>query len=145
MVAYSSHTLSISERKWSTYDRELSAVVWAVRHFKHFLSGISFTVITDHKPLLSLRKSPVDNDPTGRRNRWILELDMYDYSISHREGKQYANADAMSRRPITETVKLFSASSSLKVPVKQCPTLAGPGMTLPHQSFLTSALHCLLT
>ena len=41
--------------------------------------------------------------------------------------------------PQRQTVKLFSASSPLKVPVKQCPPLAGPRMKLPHQSFLTSA------
>lgn len=103
VIAYASHTLSTSERKWSTFDRELWAVVWSVRHFKHFLSGSSFTVITDHKPLLSLKKTPVDNDPTGRRSRWILELDVYDYNILHRNGEQHANADAMSRRPNTET------------------------------------------
>nr|XP_023663481.1 uncharacterized protein LOC111841739 [Paramormyrops kingsleyae] len=103
VIAYASHTLSSSERRWSTFDRELWAVVWSVRHFKHFLSGSSFTVVTDHKPLLSLKKSSVDNDPTGRRSRWILELDVYDYNIVHREGKQHANADAMSRRPNTDT------------------------------------------
>ena len=69
VIAYSSHTLSPSERKWSTFDHEFWAVVWSVRHFKHFLSGSTFTVITDHKPLLSLRKSPVDSDTSGRRRR----------------------------------------------------------------------------
>ena len=102
VIAYASHTLSPSERKWSTFDREFWAVVWSVRHFKHFLSGSPFTVITDHKPLLSLRKTPVDSDPTGRRSRWIFELDVYDYDILHREGRQHANADAMSRRPTIE-------------------------------------------
>lgn len=95
-IAYASHTLKPPERKWSTFDRELWAVVWSV---KHFLSGSVFTVITDHKPLLNLRKEPVDNDPTGRHSRWILELDVYDYNLLHRESKQHAKANAMSRRP----------------------------------------------
>lgn len=102
IIAYASHTLSPSERKWSTFDREFWAVVWSVKHFEHFLFGSTFTVITDHKPLLSLKKTPVDSDPTGRRSRWIFELDVYDYNILHREGRQHANADAMSRRPTTE-------------------------------------------
>ena len=103
VIAYASHTLRPPERKWSTFDCELWAVVWSVRHFKHFLTGSSFTVITDHKPLLSLKKAPVDNDPTGRRSRWILELDVYDYNLLHCEGKQHANANAMSRHPNSET------------------------------------------
>ena len=49
-----------------------------------------------------MRRAPVDNDPTGRRSRWILELDVYDYHLVHREGRQHANADAMSRRPSPE-------------------------------------------
>lgn len=47
---------------------------------------------------------------------------MYDYNIIHREGKQHANADAMSRRPTTETESkavqciLTSRSPSATVP-----------------------------
>lgn len=37
VVAYASHVLTKAERKWSTYDRELWAIVWAVRHFLHLL------------------------------------------------------------------------------------------------------------
>ncbi|KAJ0068233.1 hypothetical protein NL108_017965 [Boleophthalmus pectinirostris] len=124
VIAYASHTLTPSERKWSTFDRELFAVVWSVRHFKHFLSGSSFVVITDHKPLLSLKKTAVDNDSTGRRSRWILELDIYDYSIMHREGKQHANADALSRRPSTE--RLDHVVQGVTVAVTDTNTTVGP-------------------
>ena len=115
VIAYASHTLNPSERKWSTFDRELFAVVWSVRHFKHFLSGSSFVIITDHKPLLSLKKTAVDNDPTGRRSRWILELDVYNYTIRHREGKQHANADALSRYPCTDNLEKTEHSVNVAV------------------------------
>ncbi|KAL7878823.1 hypothetical protein AOLI_G00097970 [Acnodon oligacanthus] len=69
------------------------------RHFKHFLAGTTFTIVTDHKPLLSLQKAAVESNPTGRGGRWILELGVYDYTVIHKEGKKHANADAMSRRP----------------------------------------------
>ncbi|KAL7886004.1 hypothetical protein AOLI_G00062990 [Acnodon oligacanthus] len=40
LIAYASHTLTLSQRKWSTYDRELWAIVWSVRDFKHqYLAG----------------------------------------------------------------------------------------------------------
>ncbi|KAL7868371.1 hypothetical protein SRHO_G00097550 [Serrasalmus rhombeus] len=81
VIFYASHTLTPSQRKWSTYDRELWAIVWSVRHFKHFLAGTTFTIVTDHKPLLSLQKAAVESDPTGRRGRWILELGVYDYRV----------------------------------------------------------------
>ncbi|KAI2645882.1 Retrovirus-related Pol polyprotein [Labeo rohita] len=115
VIAYASHALTPSEKKWSTYDRELWAVVWSVRHFRHFLSGAPFKIITDHKPLLNLKKVAVDNDPTSRRARWILEMDLYDFTILHREGKQHSNADSLSRRPslpVTETKAVQCVISS---------------------------------
>ena len=99
VIAYASHVLTAAERRWSTYDRELWAIVWSIRHFRHYLACSPFTIVTDHKPLVGLRKLPVHNDRTGRRSRWALELDPYEWLIIHRDGARHANADALSRRP----------------------------------------------
>ncbi len=98
VVAYASHSLTVSERKWSTYDRELWAIVWSIRHFKHYLQFTEFTIYTDHKPLVGLRKMPLDNDPTGKRARWGLEIDPLEWSIVYKPGVSNSNADALSRR-----------------------------------------------
>ncbi len=105
VIAYASHVLSTSERKWSTFDRELFAIVWSVRHFRHYLACHPFTIVTDHKPLIGLKKLPLDHDPTGRRARWAVELDLYDWCVRHRKGAKHLNADAMSRRPQVEVVQ----------------------------------------
>ena len=63
------------------------------------LLRILFCIITYHKPLLGLRKLTIEGDRTGRRGRWALELDTYDFIIKHRPGKIHTNADALSRRP----------------------------------------------
>ncbi len=99
VVAYASHVLSATERNWSTFDREWWAIVWSVRHFSHYLQGCPFEIVTDHRPLLGLKKMPIDRDPTGRRARWALELDVYDWVIKHRNGAKHTNADSLSRRP----------------------------------------------
>lgn len=78
VIAYGSHVLTKTEKCWSTYDRELWATVWSIRQFRQYLTGHRFRIITDHKPLLSLRKMALDCDPTGRRARWALEIDPYD-------------------------------------------------------------------
>uniref|UniRef100_A0AAV2JZ45 Gypsy retrotransposon integrase-like protein 1 n=1 Tax=Knipowitschia caucasica TaxID=637954 RepID=A0AAV2JZ45_KNICA len=41
----------------------------------------------------------IDKDPSGKRARWILELDPYNWSMQHKEGRRHTNADALSRRP----------------------------------------------
>lgn len=81
------------------YDWELWAIVWAVRHFRHYLGLRPFTIVTDHWPLLGLRRLPIDNDSTVRCSHWALELDPYDWVIMHKSGSQHTNADALSRRP----------------------------------------------
>ncbi len=79
--------------------------MWSVRHFRHYLACHPFTIITDHKPLVGLKKLPLDHDPTGRRARWAIELDLYDWHVIHHDGAKHLNADAMSRRPDTNLVE----------------------------------------
>ena len=50
-VYFFSWSLSPTERRYSTFDRELLAVYLAIKHFHHFIEGRVFTVFTDHKPL----------------------------------------------------------------------------------------------
>jgi len=108
--ATASHVLTKAERKWSTYDRELWAIVWALRHF---LYKQPFVIVTDHKPLLGLRKIPIDNDRTGRCACWALELDPFEWTVIHKDGHSHLNADAMSHRPAdirpTELSTFFGA------------------------------------
>ena len=103
VVVYASQSLTNAQKRWSTFDKELWAVVWAVRQFRHYIGSSPFTVITDHKPLLGLRGMAIDKDPTGKRARWILELDPYNWTMQHKEGRHHTNADALSRRPQTTT------------------------------------------
>ena len=51
-LAFYGRQLRDAERKYSTYDRELLAIYLAIRHFRCFLEGRTFTVYTDHKPLV---------------------------------------------------------------------------------------------
>ncbi len=41
--------------------------------------------------------------PKGRRARWIMDLENYDFIIKYRAGKNNANADALSR--LTQTIR----------------------------------------
>ena len=50
-LAFFSHTLTSTEKKYSAFDRELLAIYLSVRNFKHFLEGKPFIIFTDHKPL----------------------------------------------------------------------------------------------
>ena len=100
VVAYYSRTFNKAERRYCVTRRELLAVVSAVRHFKYYLCGLTFTVRTDHSALQWLMSF---KEPEGQVARWIEELQSYNFAIVHRAGARHTNADALSRRPCSES------------------------------------------
>ena len=51
-LAFFSRQFRKPELKYATFDKELLGVFLAIKHFRYFLEGRSFTVFTDHKPIL---------------------------------------------------------------------------------------------
>lgn len=96
VIAYGSRKLSKAEQCYGVSEREALAVVWGVTHFRPFLYGQRFTIVTDHQPLTFLRTV---KDPKGRLARWIQELSAYEFDVRYKPGKKHSDADALSRRP----------------------------------------------
>ena len=95
-IAYASRKLSKQEANYCTTRRELLAVVFFMKYFRHYLLGRHFQVRTDHAALQWLRRIP---DPVGQQARWIGYMEEFDFDIAHRAGSRHGNADAMSRKP----------------------------------------------
>ena len=98
VISYGSKKLTRTQQRWATYDREYFALISAIRANAHYLRHAPFTAITDHRPLLAWKKTDQKKDPTGRRTRWAIELDNYDFELIYKKGKIHSDADAMSRR-----------------------------------------------
>ncbi|KAM0730323.1 Retrovirus-related Pol polyprotein from transposon 17.6 [Formica fusca] len=96
-IAYASRTLTDNELKYDTYEKEALAIVYCVKHFRPYLYGRKFTLVTDHKPLMWFKNA---QDANMRILRWRLKLAEYDYEVVYKAGKTNVNADALSRNPV---------------------------------------------
>ncbi|XP_036149749.1 uncharacterized protein LOC118647910 [Monomorium pharaonis] len=96
-LAFAFRTLNKAETRYSTTEKELLAIVWATKHFRQYLYGKKFTIVTDHKPLVWLMNV---KDPNSRLMRWRLKLEEFDYKIVYKPGKTNTNADGLSRIPV---------------------------------------------
>ena len=96
-IAYASRTLQAHERNYGISELEALGVVWAVRHFRHYVYGHKCTVYTDHGALKALLNTP---QPSGKLARWGLALQELDLDIQYRPGRTNTRADALSRYPV---------------------------------------------
>ena len=78
VIAYGHRSLSEVESRYSQTEREAPGVVWACKHFKMYLLGSRFRLITDHKPLVH-SYSNARSKPTPRLERLSLRLQPYDF------------------------------------------------------------------
>ncbi|GJZ88096.1 transposon ty3-G gag-pol polyprotein [Tanacetum coccineum] len=68
---------------WSTYEKEMLAVVKAVRKWRHYLLGRPFVVKTDHMSLKYLLEQRLT---TLAQAQWLPKLLGYDYKIEYKKG-----------------------------------------------------------
>ena len=98
IVSYASRGLTPVESRYSQTDIEGLSLVWSIEHFRLFLIGSEFDVITDHKALESIFNNP-RSKPPARVERWMLRLQPYNFNVIYKKGSQN-EADFLSRHPV---------------------------------------------
>lgn len=96
VVAYYSQVTKAAEPKYHSYELETLAVVKALRHFRHYLVGLKFTVVTDCN---ALKATQTKKDLLPRVARWWIYLQDFDFTIIYRKGAMLPHADYLSRNP----------------------------------------------
>ena len=93
---FSKKKITPTQKKYSTYDRELLAAYTAIKYFRSFLEARTFILYTDHKPLIyALAQNP--EKATPRQARYIDFIAQFTSDIRHISGKNNIIADAFSR------------------------------------------------
>ena len=94
-VAYAGRGLTPAEKNYDVTGRELLAVVWSYVHFRVYLEGREFELVTDHSALKYMMGL---KNPSPKYARWILLLQGAKYKLMIRPGKANSGPDALSRR-----------------------------------------------
>ena len=106
-VAYASRKMLLAEMNYPTHERELLAILYCLKQWRHLLLGQHVTAYTDHKPLKHYHSQP---NLGARFTRWLDFVSDYDVEFVPIAGKANPAADALSRRAdyIREQVGLQS-------------------------------------
>ncbi|XP_062714830.1 uncharacterized protein LOC134291298 [Aedes albopictus] len=96
VISYASRLLQAAENNYTATELEALAVVWSLNKWRQYLLGSHFTVYTDHKALVFLKRCQLLN---GRLTRWILFLQQFNFDVQYCRGKDNEIADALSRYP----------------------------------------------
>jgi RNase H-like domain found in reverse transcriptase len=96
VIAYARRATHGAEPNYGATQLECVAVVWAVQHFRYYLIGRRFTLITDHSALKWLWNKP---NLTGMYARWLVILQEYEFDTVYKKGKNHQNVDTLSRLP----------------------------------------------
>jgi hypothetical protein len=95
-IAYESRKLSKTEQNYSAQERELIAIVHALKHFRGYVEGSPILVRTDHESLKYFKSQRHIN---RRLARFVDEIEFFNVHIIYRPGPEQMAADAMSRKP----------------------------------------------
>nr|XP_034896193.1 uncharacterized protein LOC118034871 [Populus alba] len=100
VIYYASKTLNDAQLNYTTTEKELLAVVFALDKFRSYLVGSLVIVFTDHATLKYLLTK---QDAKPRLIRWILLLQEFNLEIRDKKGVENVVADHLSRLSSYET------------------------------------------
>ena len=102
-VAFASRTLSKTEQRYATIEKECLAIVFGCERFNQYLARREkIHIETDHKPLESIFRKSLLAAPC-RLQRMLLRLQRYNLAVKYKPGSQMVLADHLSRAAQYET------------------------------------------
>lgn len=124
-ITYLSRTLSRSEEGYATNEKEMLAIIWALKSLQCFLYGAKhIKICTDHQPLTFALSNKNTN---VKMKKWKAQLEEYNYELVYKPGSSNVVADALSRPPIatinslTPTIHSSDSSSENLIPSVEAP------------------------
>lgn len=96
VVAYYSKRTTPTESRYCSYDLETLAIYNALRHFRMYLRGISFIIVTDCN---SIKSTMTKKDLSPRVARWWTYMQDFQFEINYKKGVFVQHVDYLGRNP----------------------------------------------
>lgn len=106
-IYYASSKTIPAEKKYTSYELEVLAIIKSLKKFRVYLLDIRFKIITDCRAFtLTMNKRDLCV-------RVALALEEYNYEIQHRSVKNMMHVDALSRNPLSKALLINESNDSL--------------------------------
>lgn len=95
-IAYGTKSLTKAQLNYPQIEKEASAIRFACKKFHEYIYGKKLVVETDHQPLQTIFKKPIQSAPP-RLQRILFDLAVYSPTVIYKKGKDIPIPDALSR------------------------------------------------
>jgi hypothetical protein len=110
-LAFESRPLKGRDLHKPIYEKEMMAILHALKKWRPYLIGRHFKVKTDHDSLKYFLEKRLSSE---EQQKWVTKILGYDFEIVYKKGKQNVVADALSRKD--EDVESFLCAISIIQP-----------------------------
>jgi hypothetical protein len=110
-LAFESRPLKGRDLHKPIYEKEMMAILHALKKWRPYLIGRHFKVKTDHDSLKYFLEQRLSSE---EQQKWVTKILGYDFEIVYKKGKQNVVADALSRKD--EDVEAFLYAISIIQP-----------------------------
>ena len=103
VIEYASQKYNDTQQRYPAIELEVCGLLFAIKHWKHYLIGKHFVVETDSKAVEWIKDK---RDLIGKLGRWSLYLENFDFSTVHVPGKIHIAPDSLNRMYETDMCQI---------------------------------------